>query len=130
MLSLQRTLCTQKGHADYLVLRRGTHYVLTEKGNQPTPAQPTENLPWTQIPTAHTSSGRAHGRMEQRIVKVVLSRPGSCSHTPRQAIQITRKTRRFTSKNGRPEVVYAIPSLTAEQATADELAEWAAATGP
>jgi hypothetical protein len=42
----------------------------------------------------------------------------------RQAIQITRKTRRLNSKKWTTEVAYAITSLTTEQATATELATW------
>lgn len=42
----------------------------------------------------------------------------------RQALQITRATRRLGSSKWTTEVVYAVTSLTAEQATASELAEW------
>jgi predicted transposase YbfD/YdcC len=117
-------LHTQKGHADYLVLQRSAHYLLTVKGNQPALHNQLKALPWKEIPPAHTSSGRAHGRMEQRIVKVVTVSAGIVFPHARQAIQITRKTRRLTSKKCSTEVAYAVTSLTAEQATAGELAEW------
>ena len=41
-----------------------------------------------------------------------------------QAIQITRRTRKLTEKKWRTEVVYAITSLPAAQATPAQLATW------
>jgi predicted transposase YbfD/YdcC len=74
-------LHAQRGHADYLVLQRRAHYLLTVK---------------TGIVFPHA----------------------------RQAIQITHKTRRLKSNKWTTEVVYAVTSLTTEQATATELATW------
>jgi predicted transposase YbfD/YdcC len=42
----------------------------------------------------------------------------------RQAIQITRKTRRLDSTEWSTETVYAVTSLTTEQVTATDLATW------
>jgi predicted transposase YbfD/YdcC len=42
----------------------------------------------------------------------------------RQALQITRKTRRLDSEKWTTEIAYAVTSLVAEQATAAELAAW------
>jgi predicted transposase YbfD/YdcC len=81
-------------------------------------------LPWKDVPPAHTSRGRAHGRVEQRTVKVVTVATGIVFPHARQALQITRKTRRPTSKKWKTEVVYAVTSLAAEQATAADLATW------
>lgn len=114
----------QKSHADYLVLERGAHYLLTAKANQPTLHNQLKALPWKDIPTAHTSSGRAHGRIERRTVKVVTVSAGIVFPHARQAIQITRKTRKPASKTWSTEVVYAVTSLTAEQAKPVELATW------
>ena len=118
-------LPTQRHHADYLVLERGAPYLLTVKANQPGLHNQLKALPWEDgVPPAHTSADRAHGRVEQRIVKAVTVQtrivfPHAC-----QAIQITRKTRRLDSKKWTTETVYAITSLTAEQTTATELASW------
>lgn len=114
----------QKSHAHDLVLERGAHYLLTAKANQPALHQQLKALPWKDIPPAHTSRGRAHGRIEQRTVKVVTVSAGIVFPHARQAIQITRKTRRRDSTKWSTEVVYAVTSLTAEQTSPDELATW------
>lgn len=115
---------TQRGHADYLVLERGAHYLITVKGNQPALHTQLKALPWKQIPVAHTSSDRAHGRVEQRTIKVVTVSAGIVFPHARQAIQITRKTRRLDSTKWTTEIAYAVTSLTAEQTTTRDLATW------
>jgi predicted transposase YbfD/YdcC len=117
-------LHAQRAHADYLVLERGAHYLLTVKGNQPSLHHQLTALPWKDVPPAHTSRTRAHGRLEDRTVKVVTVATGIVFPHARQAIQITRKTRRTKSKKWKIEVVYAVTSLAAEQATAADLATW------
>jgi predicted transposase YbfD/YdcC len=117
-------LHAQRGHADYLVLERGAHYLLTVKANQPALFNQLRALPWKQVPPAHTSAGRAHGRIEQRTIKVVTVTTGIMFPHARQAIQITRKTRRPKSKKWTIEVAYAVTSLAAEQAAAADLADW------
>jgi hypothetical protein len=87
-------LHAQRGHADYLVLERGAHYLITVKANQPALHRQLKALPWKQVPAAHTSAGRAHGRVEQRTVKVVTVATGIVFPHARQAIQIVRKTPR------------------------------------
>lgn len=114
----------QRAHADYLVLERGAHYLLTVKSNQPRLHAQLKALPWKDIPIAHTSTGRAHGRVEQRRIKVVTVATGILFPHARQAVQIIRRTRRLDSKNWSTEVAYAVTSLAAEQATTRELAEW------
>jgi predicted transposase YbfD/YdcC len=117
-------LHAQRAHADYLVLERGAHYLLTVKGNQPGLHRQLKALPWRDVPVAHTSSGRAHGRIERRSIKVVTVATGIVFPHARQAIQITRKTRKPHSKKWKTEVVYAVTSLAADQATAADLAAW------
>jgi predicted transposase YbfD/YdcC len=112
----------QKDHADYLVLSRRAHYLLTVKGNQPTLRHQLKALPWTDVPVGHTSTDRGHGRVEQRTLKVVTVSTGILFPHAAQAIQITRKTRKLTSKKWRTEVVYAITSLTPTHATDAQLA--------
>jgi predicted transposase YbfD/YdcC len=115
---------TQRAHADYLVLQRGAHYLITVKGNQPALYTQLKALPWEQVPIMHTSADRAHGRIEQRSIKVVTVAIGIVFPHARQAIQITRKTRLLRSKKWSTEIAYAVTSLTAEQTTAAELAGW------
>jgi hypothetical protein len=47
--------------ADYLVLARHAHYVLTVKGNQPALRKQLKALPWHDVPTGYTSRQRAPG---------------------------------------------------------------------
>jgi predicted transposase YbfD/YdcC len=121
----------QTAHITYL-LGRGAHLLVCAKGNQPGLLKRLKALPWKQVPVGHTSTTRAHGRIEERTLKVVtvteqaggLGFPGAA-----QAIQITRRTKRITPKPGkknpwRTETVYAIVTLPAEQATPTELATW------
>jgi predicted transposase YbfD/YdcC len=116
---------TQRGHADYLVLERGAHYLITVKGNQPTLHAQLKTLPWKDVPVTHTSIDRAHGRIEKRSIKVVTVSAGILFPHARQAIRITRKTRRLDSKKWTTETAYAVTSLTANQAIPRDLATWA-----
>jgi predicted transposase YbfD/YdcC len=117
-------LHTQKAHADYLVLQRDAHYLLTVKGNQPGLSAQLKALPWNQVPIAHTSTDRTHGRVEKRTVKAVTVTTGILFPHARQAIQITRKTRRLDATKWTTEVAYAVTSLAAEQTTPNQLATW------
>jgi predicted transposase YbfD/YdcC len=117
-------LHAQKAHADYLVLQRGAHYLLTVKGNQPGLFAQLKALPWKQVPLARTSTDRAHGRIEKRAIKMVTVTTGILFPHARQAIQITRKTRRLDGTTWTTEVAYAVTSLAAEHATASQLASW------
>jgi predicted transposase YbfD/YdcC len=112
---------TQREHADYL-LARGAHYIVIVKGNQKKLRRQLKFLPWKDIPLQGRTRGIGHGRSEIRRIRVAtvnsLLFPGA-----RQAVQIKR--RRTDRKTGRTTVkaVYAVTSLTAEQATAAQLAE-------
>jgi Transposase len=117
-------LHAQRSHADYLVLERGAHYLITVKANQPALHNQLKALPWADVPVAHATADRAHGRVERRSVKIVTVATGILFPHARQAIQITRKTRRLDSRKWRTEVVYAVTSLAFEQAAAAEIAAW------
>ncbi|MFD4949803.1 ISAs1 family transposase [Streptomyces sp. NPDC058409] len=111
---------TQREHAEYL-LGRAAHYIVIVKGNQKKLRRQLKSLPWKDIPLQGRTQGVGHGRSEIRRVKVAtvnnLLFPGA-----RQAVQIKR--RRTDRKTGRTTVktVYAVTSLTAEQATPSQLA--------
>jgi predicted transposase YbfD/YdcC len=113
----------QREHATYL-RGRGAHYLLTVKGNQPNLHGQLKALPWKNVPVGHTQTGRAHGRIEKRSLKVVTVATGLLFPHAGQAIQITRRTRRLDGKKWRTETVYAITSLPAEQAQPAQLATW------
>nr|WP_241839674.1 ISAs1 family transposase [Streptomyces sp. CB02058] len=110
---------TQREHADYL-LDRGAHYIVIVKGNQKKLRRQLKSSPWKDIPLQGRTRGIGHGRSEIRRIKVAtvnsLLFPGA-----RQAIQIKR--RRTDRKTGKTTVktVYAVTSLTAEQAQLAEL---------
>nr|WP_263986804.1 ISAs1 family transposase [Streptomyces sp. RLB3-17] len=111
---------TQCEHADYL-LGREAHYIVIVKGNQKKLRKQLRSLPWTEIPLQGRVKGTGHGRSEIRRIKAVtvnsLLFPGA-----RQAVQIKR--RRTDRKTGKTTIktVYAVTSLTAEQAIPAQLA--------
>jgi predicted transposase YbfD/YdcC len=121
-------LHTQRDHVEELH-RRGAHWALTVKGNQPTLRRQLAALPWRQVEPAHRSAQTAHGRREIRTLKVVTVAAGIEFPHARQAIQITRRTRSVSTRTGRrgrwrTETVYAITDLPPHQARPDELATW------
>jgi predicted transposase YbfD/YdcC len=119
-------LHTQRAHVTYLT-GRGARYLLTVKANQPTLLRQLKALPWNDIPVADTSTDKAHGRREQRTVKLTAVSAGIGFPHAALALQITRRSRPLAGGRWRTETVYAITDLTAEQATAAELADAARA---
>jgi predicted transposase YbfD/YdcC len=121
-------LHAQREHAEYLH-RRGAHYVLTVKGNQPSLRRQLASQPWKDIPVGHRETDNSHGRTVIRTYKVITIAAGILFPHAAQAVQITR-TRKHKSKGKRGshrakrETVYAITSLTAEQAPPAELARY------
>ena len=112
-------LHAQREHATYLA-RRGAHYLLIIKGNQPRLHAQLAALPWREVPVAHTKRERGHGRTERRTLKVTSVAAGLAFPHAAQAIQITRR-RKLKGKWSR-ETCYAITSLTLTQATYTQLA--------
>ncbi|WP_436845539.1 ISAs1 family transposase [Streptomyces shenzhenensis] len=112
---------TQREHADYL-LGRAAHYIVIVKGNQKKLRRQLKSFPWKDIPLQGRTRGIGHGRSEIRRIKVAtvnsLLFPGAC-----QAVQIKR--RRTDRKTGKTTVktVYAVTSLTAEQATPAQITQ-------
>jgi predicted transposase YbfD/YdcC len=117
-------LHAQRAHAAYLVEERHAHYLLTIKHNQRTLARQLSRLPWKEVPVLHTQTGRGHGREEQRRVQVVSVNNLLFPHA-HQVLRIERKRRRLGAKKWQTETVFAITDLTAEQASAEEIATWA-----
>jgi predicted transposase YbfD/YdcC len=111
----------QRGHATYLA-GRGAHFVLTVKRNQPGLFAQLAALPWRQVPVAHDTRERGHGRDERRVIKVTEVAAGLAFPHAAQAIQIVRRRRISGKKKWSRETVYAITSLTATQASPAALA--------
>ncbi len=116
-------LHAQRGHAVYLVERRNAHYLITIEDNQPSLAAQLRALPWKHVPVLHHSRGRGHGREEQRLVQVVTVKGLLFPHAG-QVVRVVRKRRKPGAKRFSTETVYAVTDLTAEQASAAELAGW------
>ena len=116
-------LHAQRGHAVYLVEQRGAHYLVTIKDNQPTLAAQLKALPWKDVPVLHHTHARGHGREEQRLVQVVTVK-GLLFPYASQVMRVVRKRRALGAKRWSTETAYAVTDLTAEQATAAELAGW------
>jgi predicted transposase YbfD/YdcC len=115
----------QRSHAEYLVTERQAHYLITVKRNQPGLHAQLAALPWRQIPVAHQTRERGHGRAERRTLKVTAVAAGLAFPHAAQAIQIVRRRRPLTGKTSKKwstETVYAITSLTVIQARPAELA--------
>lgn len=114
-------LHTQREQAAYL-LGRQAHYIVIVKGNQKHLRKQLKSLPWRDIPLQGRTRSKGHGRSEIRRIKVAtmnnLLFPGA-----RQAIQIQRQ--RTCRKTGKTTIktIYAVTSLTADQATPAQLAQ-------
>jgi predicted transposase YbfD/YdcC len=115
-------LHAQRGHAEYLH-RRGAHYVLTVKGNQPNLRRQLAAQPWKDVPVGHREIDNSHGRTVIRTYKVVTIAAGILFPHATQAVRITRtRKRKGGSARATRETVYAITSLSAEQAQPGDLA--------
>jgi predicted transposase YbfD/YdcC len=119
---------TQVGHATWLI-EHGAHYLAIVKANHPTLRGQLEKLPWQQVPLGERTVDKAHGRGEIRRVKAATIEGGGGLRFPRavQAIQIKRRRRNLKTGKVQIKTVYAITSLTGEQAGPARLAELARA---
>jgi hypothetical protein len=114
--------------------RRGAHWVLTVKGNQPRLRRQLAALPWREVHPDHRQAETAHGRREIRTLKVVTIAAGSEFPHARQAIQLTRRTRPASVRTGRKgrwriETVYTITDLGPQRAAPMSSARGSAGTG-
>jgi predicted transposase YbfD/YdcC len=121
-------LHAQREHAEYLH-SRGAHYVLTVKGNQPGLRRQLASQPWKDVPVGHRETDTSHGRTVTRTYKVITIAAGILFPHAAQAVQITRtrkpkRKNKNSSQRAKRETVYAITSLTAEQAPPAELARY------
>ncbi|WP_442816416.1 ISAs1 family transposase [Streptomyces sp. NBC_01233] len=111
---------TQREHAEYLG-GRGAHYIVIVKGNQKKLRKQMKSLPWKQIPLQNRTVGTGHGRSEIRRIKVCtvagLLFPGAAQAIELKRRRVNRKTGKVSTKT-----VYAVTSLTAEQANPAQLA--------
>ncbi|MFJ6687052.1 ISAs1 family transposase [Streptomyces werraensis] len=111
---------TQHDHAVYLLDRRA-HYIVIVKRNTKKLRKQLKSLPWKDIPLQDRTRASGHGRHEIRRLKVCTVN-NLLFLGARQAVQIVR--RRVHRKTGKItlKTVYAVTSLTAEQAGPARLA--------
>ena len=115
-------LHTHADAAELLVAGKQAHYLLTVKANQPTLLARCARLPWHRIPVLDRTRDRGHGRVELRTLKAVSVGGFGFPHAA-QVVQVTRKTRSLRTRRWRRVTVYAITSLTFEQANPARLAD-------
>lgn len=114
-------LHTQRAHALYL-RERGAHYVFCVKGNQPTLHFEIRDYAWHRAPVRHSETVRAHGRTEQRTIKVMTASSEVVFPHRRQIFKIERTTRRRGGRMTTTVEAYGITSLGPLQADAADLA--------
>ncbi|MFJ5901276.1 ISAs1 family transposase [Streptomyces sp. NPDC093064] len=115
-------LHTQHAHGTYL-RERGAHYIAQVKANHPGLFDRIRRLPWSEITLDHHDRTRAHHRLEIRRLKTAafahLDYPDA-----RQALQVVRWRKNFTTGKLTIERVYLITSLPPGAATGVRLAAW------
>jgi predicted transposase YbfD/YdcC len=119
-------LHTHPAAAEFLVATKQAHYLFTVKANQPTLLDRCAGLPWHRVPELDRTRDRAHGRVELRTLKAVSVSRFGFPHAA-QVVQVTRKVRdlrQHNTKRWRTVTVYAITSLTFEQASPARLADY------
>ncbi|MDX2937959.1 ISAs1 family transposase [Streptomyces ipomoeae] len=113
---------TQHAHGTYL-RERGAHYIAQVKVNHPTLFDRVRHLTWQDITLDHYERTRAHHRKEIRRLKTAsfahLDYPDA-----RQALQVVRWRKDFTTGKLTIERVYLITSLPPGAATGAQLAAW------
>ena len=83
-----------------------------------------KTLPWKHVPVADISVGSGHGRRERRTLKATAIDAGIGFPGAEQVLRMSRtRTDRKTGKRG-TEIVYAITTLTATDASATVIATW------
>jgi predicted transposase YbfD/YdcC len=125
VLVLADAMHTVKSTAEYII-GRGGHYLFTVKENQPKLRKQIKSLPWKQIPTLHADISEGHGRTEKRGLQATAVSAGLAFPGAVLALRITRRVteRRKGKVKTYTETVYAVTSLSADEATPKQLAEW------
>jgi predicted transposase YbfD/YdcC len=115
-------LHTHADAAEFLVSQKQAHYLFTVKANQPTLLDRCAALAWHNVPVADRTRDRGHGRVEIRTLKAVSVRHFGFPHAA-QVIQVTRKVYDLATRKWHTVVVYAITSLSFQQARPARLAD-------
>lgn len=116
-------LHAQHSHANYLHAR-GSDYVVTVKGNQPSLHRQLRSLPWSRVPIGHREREQHRGKVIVRTTKAVRIEAGIDFPHAAQAVQIIRRTRSVTGRRWSTEVAYAVTSVPTHRATPETLGRW------
>jgi predicted transposase YbfD/YdcC len=117
---------TQVATAKLICGQLKSHYLMTVKANQPKLLARITAQPWGEVPIAHRDADAkpSHGRIETRTMKVLTVPRGIGFPYARQIMQITRERVQVTTGKRTIETVYAICSVSFEQAKPRQLAAW------
>jgi predicted transposase YbfD/YdcC len=115
-------LHTHADAAGFLVTTKQAHYLLVVKANQPTLLERCAALAWHNVPLADRTRNRGHGRVEIRTLKAVTVGHFGFPHAA-QVLQVTRKVCDLATRKWHTVVVYAITSLSFQQARLARLAD-------
>jgi len=115
-------LHTHADAAEFLVTGKQAHYLFVVKANQPTLLERCAALAWHNVPVADRTRDRGHGRIEIRTLKAVSVRHFGFPHAA-QVLQVTRKVCDLATRKWHTVVVYAITSLSFQQARPARLAD-------
>jgi predicted transposase YbfD/YdcC len=115
-------LQTHPEAAEFLVDGQRAHYLFVVKANQPLLLARCQRLAWHRVPVLDRTCDRGHGRVEIRTLKAVSVGHFGFPHAA-QVLQVTRTTRELGTRRWRTVVVFAVTSLTFEQASPARLAD-------
>jgi predicted transposase YbfD/YdcC len=115
-------LQTHPDAAEFLVAAKRAHLPVCGQGQPADPAGPLPAPALAPRPGAGPHRDRGHGRSELRILKAVTVHHFGFPHAA-QVLQVTRKTRELRTRWWRTVTVYAITSLTSQQASPARLAD-------
>jgi predicted transposase YbfD/YdcC len=112
-----------RDNALYLREAKNAHYLWPVLGNQPNLNAQLSALPWETTPVAAATSELSRGRIETRTIRVLPAPEDTGFEDAAQAILIERYTtyKKKGQWHTRAEAVLYITSLTAQEATPDDL---------
>ena len=116
-------LHTVKATATY-ILGRGGQFVLPVKENRQALFDALDALPWTEVPIAHTSVDKGHGRITTRTIQVLPAPPDLPFPGVNQVYLIERNVSDTAGKPTSAVAALGIASLSGDQATPADLAAY------
>jgi predicted transposase YbfD/YdcC len=122
MLITADCLHTQRAHARYL-RSRDADFVFCVKDNQPGLFATLDALAWTDVPVAHTTTDRGHGRIETRTLQVMPAPPDLPFPHVNQVFLVERAVTDLTGNPLSNVAILGVTSLNQQPGTATRIAE-------